>query len=65
MKRPSPRSVGQLAQRVARIHRFHGVRVAFRPLSGGALRRGRVAPLASDPTLRISGQAAAALFVAP
>jgi hypothetical protein len=52
----APRSLSALARRVAAIHRFHGVNVAFRRVGRRErTRRVRVAASTGDPTVRISG----------
>jgi hypothetical protein len=61
-KQEPPRTIGQLARRFAHIHRFHGVKVAFRPFAGARVRR-RVAPPGDEPALRVSGHAATSVLV--
>jgi hypothetical protein len=52
-----PRTLKQLAARIAAIHRFHGVTVSFRPPGRHAKSlRVRVLPKTSDPLLRITGR---------
>jgi hypothetical protein len=52
-----PKTLKQLAARVAAIHRFHGVTVSFTPAKRKAKpERVRLFPSTSDPLLRISGK---------
>ena len=52
-----PKTLKQLAERVAAIHRFHGVTVSFTPDRRKAKEeRVRLFPSTSDPLLRISGK---------
>ena len=52
-----PKTLKQLAARVAAIHRFHGVTVSFTPPGRKAKAlRVRLFPSTSDPLLRISGK---------
>jgi hypothetical protein len=63
-KSSSPQSLSALARRVAAIHRFHGVKVTFRPLGNHPrARQVRVGGPAGEPTLRISGSARMRLLV--
>jgi hypothetical protein len=53
-----PKTLKQLAAKVAAIHRFHGVTVAFKPVGLKRVRAKvvRLFPSTSDPLLRISGK---------
>jgi hypothetical protein len=54
----APRTLKELAARVAAIHRFHGVTVAFSPPGRHKkVRRVRIAQPSSDAMLRVSGHA--------
>jgi hypothetical protein len=60
----APRTLKELAARVAAIHRFHGVFVTFTPAGRHQkARRVRVQPPSGNPTLRISGRAARRLRI--
>jgi hypothetical protein len=63
--RPSgPRTLSQLAARVAAIHRFHGLTVSF--TSAGRHKKAhrvRLTPSPSDPLLRITGRSRRAVAV--
>jgi hypothetical protein len=62
--RRGPKTLKELAAKVAAIHRFHGVTVTFKPAGRRQKpRRVRVVPSTSDPTLRISGRASKQLQV--
>ena len=59
-----PKTLKQLAARVARIHRFHGLTVSFKPPGRHQrTRRVRMVPKMSDPLLRVSGKRSRAVVV--
>jgi hypothetical protein len=51
-----PKTLKQLAAQIARIHRFHGITVSFKPPGRHRKARAvRVTPTLTDPLLRVSG----------
>jgi hypothetical protein len=60
-----PRTLKQLAAKVAAIHRFHGVTVSFTPAArkGAKPKVVRLFPATSDPLLRISGKSSRRVVV--